>query len=551
MTTYQVDPALEYRTLAHVSAEPVNYYFPAVSHDNRFLAVTSNRGVIFWDLASGSELAILPIGNVWHVIFEQSGELLTSGTIGVWRWPVELDSEQTEFRIGPPRRLPFTSPSGTIAEDRLGQVVALANRNRVDVQISGSLTRIGPLDDCRSVAVSPDGEWLATGSHHVGAQVWRIRDKTKVAELAIDNGTKVGFSPDGKWLMTADVPPCKLWSAATWGVSRELGGSGLCFSPDSRLVAVADAGQVVRLVHVESGRTIARLEGPESPDITSATFSSDGCRLVLVTEHKPAVHVWDLRSVRRSLVALGLDWDTPAYSDHDAAAPSVAPVPPPRVDLGPLARDIEHLSDTPETVIERHTARLKNSPNDAEAYHHRGHALSQLRRLPEAIDDLTVAVRLRPDDAHLRETLALLYNNIAWELVTGPRAARDAERAVTLARRAVDLAPNEFSYLNTLGVCQYRACQYAQATATLERSLAAGGGDFDAFDLFFLAMAHQRQGSREQARICFDRAVRWLREQQNLPDQYIKELTHFRTEAESVLTASAGELPSDAFAPPR
>ncbi len=76
---------------------------------------------------------------------------------------------------------------------------------------------------------------------------------------------------------------------------------------------------------------------------------------MLVTEHKPAVHVWDLRAVRRGLVALGLDWDAPGYSDHDAAAPSVAPLPPPHVDLGPLARDIEHLSDTPEMVIDRHT----------------------------------------------------------------------------------------------------------------------------------------------------------------------------------------------------
>ena len=326
---------------------------------------------------------------------------------------------------------------------------------------------------------------------------------------------------------------------------------GSAFPRTARLVAVADASQVVRLVHAESGRTIARLESPESPDISAATFSSDGSRLVLVTEQKPPVHVWDIRSVRRSLVALGLDWETPAYSDQEAIAPPAPPLAPPHIDLGPLARDIEHLSDSPETVIERHTPRLTNNPSDAEAYHHRGHALSQLLRLREAIDDLTVAVRLRPDDAHLRETLALLCNNSAWELVTGPRAARDAERAVTLARRAVELAPNEFSYLNTLGVCQYRACQYAQATATLEQSLAAGAGAVDAFDLFFLAMAHHRRGDREQARICFDRAVRWLREQKSLPDQYIKELAEFRTEAKAVLNSLAGELPADPFAAPR
>ncbi len=175
--------------------------------------------------------------------------------------------------------------------------------------------------------------------------------------------------------------------------------------------------------------------------------------------------------------------------------------------------------------------------------------LNQLQRLGEAIDDFTVAARLRPDDGHLRRALALTCNNRAWELATGPRSARDTERTLVLAQRAVELAATEAVYLNTLGVAQYRACQYSRAIETLEKSLAAGGGAFDGFDLFYLAMAHQRQGHRGQARSCFDRAVLWLGQQNGLSEPHINELAVFRAEAERVLSGPAGELPVDAFAP--
>jgi tetratricopeptide (TPR) repeat protein len=43
-------------------------------------------------------------------------------------------------------------------------------------------------------------------------------------------------------------------------------------------------------------------------------------------------------------------------------------------------------------------------------------------------------------------------NDRAWFLVTGPIDQRDPERAVVLARRAVELAPGQQNSLNTLGV---------------------------------------------------------------------------------------------------
>jgi uncharacterized protein HemY len=118
-----------------------------------------------------------------------------------------------------------------------------------------------------------------------------------------------------------------------------------------------------------------------------------------------------------------------------------------------------------------------------------------------------------------------------------------------LAAFSVALSPGDQSSLNTLGVALYRAGRFDPAIEALEKSLKAGKGQIDGFDLFFLAMAHHRLGHETQARACFDRAVRWLGERKSLSDQQTRELAAFRAEAKSLL--AGGELPADVFAGPQ
>jgi uncharacterized protein HemY len=106
---------------------------------------------------------------------------------------------------------------------------------------------------------------------------------------------------------------------------------------------------------------------------------------------------------------------------------------------------------------------------------------------------------LRPDDP-------IALNNQAWLLVIGS-GPRDPVRALTLITKAIERRPNDPTFLNTLGVVQYRNGQYDQALVTLQKSLAASKGKSDAFDLFFLAMGHARLGDQEKAKRYRARAV--------------------------------------------
>jgi eukaryotic-like serine/threonine-protein kinase len=585
LTTYQVEPALEYRTLAHEPPAEIGYGCVAIRPDGRLLALGTSSGVVLWDIAAGSQLAFLPIGRADNLRFEVSGDLLTSGSIAVQRWPIRVHAGRREFRIGPPERLPLPVGSEEIAEDRSGRVVALAGRNTTYVQTAARGFLVQPLDDVRSVAVSPDGEFLVTGSHgKTGAHVWRVRDSECVAHLEIEGLVRVEFSSDGRWLLTRN-PPCRLWEAETWREARQIGGFGLGFTPDGKLLAVQDANRVIRLVESQTGRTVARLESPDGCGAWAATFTPDGSRLVVSTRDGPAVHIWHLRAIRAHLAAMGLDWDWPAYSGDDPAIRSAPPLPLVQVDYGPLAGHIEHYTESAEALVERYTARLKDDPNNAEAHHHRGHALVNLRRTPGALDDFTEAIHVRPNDAHLRSSrgegyailqryepaiadleaalalepvapttrdlLAMCRNNLAWELASGPDSGRDLARALRLVERAVESDPARGIFLNTLGVVQYRMGRYDAAIATLERNLAKNRGQLAGYDLVFLAMAHHRLGHRREARACYDRALQWIGRQNDLSKQNAEELAAFRAEADAVLAVPLPQLPDNVFAEPR
>jgi tetratricopeptide (TPR) repeat protein len=187
---------------------------------------------------------------------------------------------------------------------------------------------------------------------------------------------------------------------------------------------------------------------------------------------------------------------------------------------------------------------IPNDPQNDALYQLRGTVREALGDQEQARADREKASSLLPWDP-------TALNNRAWTYATGPIDQRDPERAVMLMRRVVALAPGVQETLNTLGVALYRAGQYAEAVSVLDRSRAAGKGEVDAYDLFFLAMAHHRLGHRHQARGYYDQAVRWLAAHKSLPDLYTTELTAFRAEAEAVLAGPTSEMPASVFAPPR
>ena len=197
---------------------------------------------------------------------------------------------------------------------------------------------------------------------------------------------------------------------------------------------------------------------------------------------------------------------------------------------------------------------IEDAPDEAVGWGNRGSAYAYLGRWSEAAADYEKAIELDPKGGSS-------LNSLAWFLATCPEEEfRDANRAVELATKAVELAPEDGNIWNTLGVAQYRAEDWSAVIEALEKSIELGSGG-NSFDFFFLAMAHwqlgetgvrgQEPGSRDreaqaeeqpadqepaqaEVRRWYEKAVEWM--DKNKPDD--EELIRFRQEAEDLLNVA-------------
>jgi tetratricopeptide (TPR) repeat protein len=109
----------------------------------------------------------------------------------------------------------------------------------------------------------------------------------------------------------------------------------------------------------------------------------------------------------------------------------------------------------------------------------------------------------------------------------------DPQRAVTLAKQALERSVEDGSSWTTLGVALYRTGQWQKAVTALEIARKYGP-EREGLNGFFLAMAHGRLGAKDEAARCYERAAAWMDNHQ--PDS--RSLRRVRAEAAAVLGRS-------------
>ncbi|HEY7308776.1 MAG TPA: WD40 repeat domain-containing serine/threonine protein kinase [Gemmataceae bacterium] len=336
----------ELRTVVHpLTTSQRGYDFahgpPALDREGRFCAINLfNDSVALVDVTRAEETVRLPLRREAPLCFDLQGALWTHGDHGLLRWPASDDPQKGQRRYGPPQR--FLSKIGLDLHGSSSDagVVAIPNFSTGSFVLhrdTKRLLRLAPQDDVRSCAVSPDGRWVAAGSHNVraggGAKVWDAKTGRHVTDLPVAGICRVRFSPDGKWLLTSGGG-ARLWAVGSWTEGPKLGGTPLnplgAFSHDGNLLALGDVPGMIRLVVTDSGAELARLTAPERSRLFPCCFTPDGTQLIAVGDDTRDMHIFDLRRIRAGLAELDLDWDAPPLS-----AGSTPPPPPLKIDFDP------------------------------------------------------------------------------------------------------------------------------------------------------------------------------------------------------------------------
>ena len=279
----------------------------AFSPDGALLGTASfDRTARLWDVDSGQPVGEPLTGHtrpVNDVVFSPEGtELATvsnDGTARLW----EVATRQPVGGV----LADHTEPISGVAFSPDDMLLAVA-RGSVELwDIQGRKPVGDPFTEgINNVAVSPDGELLATAGIDGTARLWEVASRQPVGEpLTGHTGAiiEVAFSPDGALLATAGIDDgtARLWEVASGQpVGEPLAAhdgpvNGVAFSADGTLLATTGIDETARLWEVASGQPVGEPLTAHAGGVFGVAFSPDGA-LLATTSFDQTMLLWDVVS---------------------------------------------------------------------------------------------------------------------------------------------------------------------------------------------------------------------------------------------------------------
>ena len=160
-----------------------------------------------------------------------------------------------------------------------------------------STTLAGHTDSIKSVAISPDGSKVITGSLDNTAKIWNISDGSLVTTLSGHEGgiTSVAISSDGSKVFTGSWDKtAKIWNMSDGSLIDTFphGGESIAISPDGSRVVTGTYDGKANIWNMSDGSLIATLSG-HTGCVRSVAITPDGAT-VFTGDEAGRVKIWNM-----------------------------------------------------------------------------------------------------------------------------------------------------------------------------------------------------------------------------------------------------------------
>jgi WD40 repeat protein len=271
-------------------------------------SVSEKHFVRVWDIFSGEELAFLlhdqsDSSAITSVVISDDNQYLVSGTTDSgWRndytariWDLATGTEIASMAHE------FSVRSVDISPD--GKYIATGSCDRTariwDISTGEILHSLFHPDThtILTVTFSPDGDYLVTGTRQsFSVHVWEVSTGEEITRMLHDDYvTAVDISPDGKFIVAgcdSRGHSIYVWEIRTGKevlhLYHDAGIYSIDFSPDGEYILSSSQDLTVRVWDAESGEELSRLSGIGA---TTVSFSPDG-NYVYGGDYYENVHVW-------------------------------------------------------------------------------------------------------------------------------------------------------------------------------------------------------------------------------------------------------------------
>jgi len=183
-----------------------------------------------------------------------------------------------------------------------GQIVVTGSRDKT-IKIwnlhSGELMRTiaehsGAVD---FVFISPDRQTLVSGSDDNTIKVWNLHSGQLIRTIERDSSNSLAISPDGQTLVTGSYGIIKIWNLHSGELIRtfaEHSSNSFAISPDGQTLACGGTYQSIQIWNLHRGELIRTLGG-HPYRVGSLVISFDGQTLVS-EDSDENIKIWNLQS---------------------------------------------------------------------------------------------------------------------------------------------------------------------------------------------------------------------------------------------------------------